>query len=43
MKKNILTAGFAGILALSLAACSRTKNVAKSDVSSSGCGLFALR
>ncbi len=38
MKKNILTAGFAGILALLLAACSSTKNVAKTDVSSGGSG-----
>lgn len=36
MKKNILAAAFAGILAVSLAACSSTKNVAKTGVSSGG-------
>lgn len=36
MKKNILAAAFAGILGFSLAACSSTKNVAKTDVSSGG-------
>ena len=36
MKKNILVAALAGSLAFSLAACSSTKNVAETDVSSGG-------